>query len=157
LKISRGEETLMREELTAFIEENVEDDDFTGGVSVEEAAKIEEELGVVLPQSYRWFLSNYGSGGLFGSDILGCGKSSVHRLVSVTAKLRQEGLPNTYIAIEDCDEFYYCLDLSDCSEGECSIIAWDRVAGFSGKRADTFYDFLLTRFTEAKEMWDEDI
>lgn len=145
------------EDLTVFIDENAEDDDFTGGVSDEEVGKIEAELDVVLPQSYRWFLTTYGSGGLYGSDILGCEKSSVHRVVSVTAKLRQDGLPSTYIVIEDCGEFYYCLDLSDCSAGECSIISWSKAAGFSGKRADTFCDFLLTRFTEAKEVWDEDI
>ncbi|MWC30015.1 SMI1/KNR4 family protein [Paenibacillus sp. MMS18-CY102] len=145
-----------RNELNAFIQEHVDDTDFTGGVSDTEITKVENELNVVFPRSYKWFLKNYGSGGLFGVDILGCGKSAIPSVVSNTERLRNLGLPSEYIVIEDCDEFFYCLDTGNLLDGECSIISWDRVAGFSGKRANGFYDFLSERLSEAKENWDED-
>ncbi|MEO3946601.1 SMI1/KNR4 family protein [Gorillibacterium sp. CAU 1737] len=46
-----------------------------------------------------------------------------------------------YVVIEDCGEFAYCLDKGNASNGECPIIAWDRAAGFNGKRATDFYEF----------------
>ncbi|ETB70618.1 hypothetical protein A943_13985, partial [Bacillus sp. CPSM8] len=57
-----------------FIKENAEDDDFTGGISIEKINEIQENLNVKLPESYKWFLKNYGSGGIYGVDILGHGK-----------------------------------------------------------------------------------
>ena len=62
---------MSKNELTTFINENKESDDFTGGVDERQIAFIQNELGVELPKSYRWFLSNYGSGGIFGVDISG--------------------------------------------------------------------------------------
>ncbi|WCN36407.1 SMI1/KNR4 family protein [Aneurinibacillus uraniidurans] len=145
-----------RDELIAFIQEHSDDTDFTGGIPDEDTEKIESKLKVEFPQSYRWFLKNYGSGGLFGVDILGCGKSSIPSVVSNTERLRNLGLSPEYIVIENCEEFFYCLDTGDLLNGECPVISWDRVAGFSGKRADNFYDFLSSRLSEAKENWDED-
>ncbi|MNC48922.1 Antitoxin YobK [compost metagenome] len=90
-------------------------------------------------------------------DILGCGKSAIPSVVSNTVRLRNLGLPPEYIAIENCDEFFYCLHTGNLVDGECPVISWDRVAGFSGKRADDFYSFLSERLNEAKENWDEDL
>ncbi len=45
-----------------FIEKYAEEDDFTGDVSEDKIAYIEHHLNVVLPESYKWFLKNYGSG-----------------------------------------------------------------------------------------------
>ncbi|AMA74303.1 MULTISPECIES: SMI1/KNR4 family protein [Aneurinibacillus] len=59
-----------RDELIAFIQEHSDDTDFTGGIPDEDIEKIESELKVEFPQSYKWFLKNYGAGGLFGVDIL---------------------------------------------------------------------------------------
>ncbi|MGZ0050647.1 SMI1/KNR4 family protein [Brevibacillus gelatini] len=147
---------MKRDELIAFIQEHSDDTDFTGGVADEVIEKVEGELKVKFPQSYKWFLKNYGSGGIFGVDILGCGKSSIPSVVSNTQRLRNLGLPLEYIVIENCEEFFYCLDTRNSLDGECPIISWDRVAGYSGKRADNFFDFLSDRFSEAKENWDED-
>ncbi|AIQ11226.1 SMI1/KNR4 family protein [Paenibacillus durus] len=144
------------DELIAFIHEHSDDTDFTGGIPDADIEKIERELKVEFPQSYKWFLNNYGSGGLFGVDILGYGKSSIPSVVSNTERLRNLGLPPEYIVIENCEEFFYCIDAGTLLDGDCPIISWDRVAGFSGKRADNFYDFLSNRLSEAKENWDED-
>ncbi|WP_339218452.1 SMI1/KNR4 family protein [Paenibacillus sp. FSL H8-0332] len=143
------------EKLESFIQENSDETDFTGGITKEKIVAVETMLKVELPQSYKWFLENYGSGGMFGVDILGQGKSSP-TVVTRTEKLRNFGLPHDYIVIEDCDEFFYCLDTTDTSIGECSVISWDRTSGFNGKRADNFYEFMIQRLNDAKENWEED-
>ena len=57
--------------LQEFIKQYGEDDDFTGGVSEDQVKETENKLQVPLPESYKWFLRNYGSGGIFGVDIIG--------------------------------------------------------------------------------------
>ncbi|PLR86564.1 SMI1/KNR4 family protein [Bacillus canaveralius] len=147
---------MTREELVAFIEENSDIDDFTGGINETEVIRLEDELGVVFPESYKWFLKSYGSGGLFGVEILCCGKSQIPSVISNTERFRKLGLPEEYVVIENCEEFVYCLDTSFISNNECPIISWDRVAGYSGKRANNFHEFLSNRLLEAKENWEED-
>ena len=147
---------LSKEDIAVFIQENGEDDDFTGGVSDETINEIEYKLEVKFPNSYKWFLRNYGSGGIYGVDILGCGKSSNPSVLSNTERFRNLGLPKQYIVIGNCDEFVYCLDTSDFNDMECSIISWDRISGYNGEREDNFYEFYLNRLIEAKENWDED-
>ncbi|MGG1575013.1 SMI1/KNR4 family protein [Fictibacillus sp. NRS-1165] len=56
-------------ELMDFMREYMESDDFTGGVNERQIAVVEAGLGVQLPESYKWFLTSYGSGGLFGVDM----------------------------------------------------------------------------------------
>ncbi|MFM9329105.1 SMI1/KNR4 family protein [Paenibacillus mesotrionivorans] len=146
---------MKQSQLSTFIQEHVEDDDFTGGVSDTIIAQTEDKLKVVFPPSYTWFLKHYGSGGIFGVDILGCGKSAVPSVVSNTERLRNIGLPSNYIVIENCDEFFYCLYTGDRIEKECPVVVWDRNGGASEKRADDFYSFLLERLMDAKENWEE--
>ncbi len=62
-------------EIEEFIKENAEDDDFTGGISEEKIKEIQNRLNVKLPESYKWFLNKYGSGGIYGVNILGDGDS----------------------------------------------------------------------------------
>ncbi len=52
--------------LQEFIKEYGQGDDFTGGVSEDKVKETELKLQVSLPDSYKWFLRNYGYGGLFG-------------------------------------------------------------------------------------------
>lgn len=63
-------------ELTTLITRFKETNDFTGGVDKAQITFVQNELGVELPESYKWFLSNYGSGGMFGVDIQGVGTSN---------------------------------------------------------------------------------
>ncbi len=39
-----------------FIKENAGEKDFTGGIDEEKISKIEQNLQVSLPESYKWFL-----------------------------------------------------------------------------------------------------
>lgn len=54
-----------------FIEKFQKDKDLTGGIDEDKIKMIEEQLNVTLPENYKWFLSNYGSGGIFSIDIFG--------------------------------------------------------------------------------------
>ncbi|MEZ0118731.1 UNVERIFIED_ORG: hypothetical protein ABRZ91_002688 [Heyndrickxia coagulans] len=145
-----------KEELIYFIQENMESDDFTGGVDEKQIEYVQNTLEVQLPKSYKWFLTNYGSGGLFGVDILGVAKSNIASVVIETKNYRDLGMSNNLVIIEDIGE-YYCLDTSKMENNECPVIAWNRQGGLDDfNTAKNFYEFLSQRLLEAKEAWEED-
>ena len=135
---------------------NRDETDFTGGVEGVQIRTVEERLGVTFPSDYIWFLEQYGSGGLFGVDILGIGKSSIPSVVSQTERYRRLGLPVEFIVIENCGEFAYCLRANNDAPMQASIVCWDRVSGNFEEREAGFLDFLTKRLVEAKENWEED-
>ncbi|MCQ5455223.1 SMI1/KNR4 family protein [Bacillus paralicheniformis] len=142
-------------EVEQFIKENAEDDDFTGGISIEKINDIQENLNVKLPESYKWFLKNYGSGGIYGVDILGHGK--VSRVVTVTEDYRDHyGLIDGIVVIEYVDEFSYCLDTNRMVDGECPVILWDNQEGYGRKVATNFLEFFIENLKESKENREED-
>lgn len=148
---------MKREELTDFINEHKETDDFTGGVDESQINSVQNELGVQLPESFKWFLSNYGSGGMFGVDIQGVGKSNRPPVVINTKRFRDLGLENDLVVIENAGEYAYCLFTSKMEYNECPIIAWNRVGGLDDYyTAKDFYEFLSQRLLDAKEAWEED-
>ncbi|MGG3571863.1 SMI1/KNR4 family protein [Bacillus gobiensis] len=142
--------------LIDFINQNSEDDDFTGGISEEKINEIQEKLQVLLPESYTWFLRNYGSGGIYGVNILGHGKVSA-RVVSVTEEYRKYyNLTDGIVVIEYIDEFSYCLDTNKMKNGECPVILWDNHEGYGRTVANNFLEFLLDDLEQSKENWEED-
>ncbi len=93
-----------------FLDENKEFSIITGGVSEKEIFEIEEELEVSLPESYKWFLKEYGSGGAYGTMILGYDSEGAE-VVEQTKEYRTfYSLIPGLIVIEYIDEFSYCLD-----------------------------------------------
>ncbi|MFE4352064.1 SMI1/KNR4 family protein [Peribacillus butanolivorans] len=54
-----------KEVLTNFINEHKKSDDLTGGVYESQINVVQNELGVELPESYKWFLTTYGMVGYF--------------------------------------------------------------------------------------------
>ncbi|TDU08473.1 SMI1/KNR4 family protein [Bacillus subtilis] len=143
-------------EIEEFIKENAEDDDFTGGISEEKIREIQNSLNVKLPESYKWFLNKYGSGGIYGVNILGHGKVSA-RVVTVTEEYRiHYDLSDGIVVIEYVDEFSYCLDTNKMVNGECPVIVWANEAGHGDTVADNFLQFLMKELEEAKENWEED-
>ncbi|TYS59879.1 SMI1/KNR4 family protein [Sutcliffiella horikoshii] len=144
-------------ELSTFINDYKETDDFTGGVDKAQITLVQNELGVKLPESFKWFLSNYGSGGMFGVDIQGVGKSNRPSVVVNTKRYRDLGLKNDLVVIENSGEYAYCLYTSNMENNECPIIAWNRVGGLDDYyTAKNFYEFLSQRLLDAKESWEED-
>lgn len=143
-------------EIEEFIKENAEDDDFTGGISEDKIKEIQNSLNVKLPESYKWFLNKYGSGGIYGVNILGHGKVSA-RVVTVTEEYRTHyDLSDGIVVIEYIDEFSYCLDTNKMENGECPVIVWANEAGHGDTVADNFLQFLIKELEEAKENWEED-
>ena len=148
---------MSKNELTTFINENKESDDFTGGVDERQITFIQNELGVELPKSYLWFLSNYGSGGIFGVNISGVAKSNIASVISETEGFRKLGLYESLVVIENCGEYAYCLYTGKMVGNECPVIAWDRQMGIDEViEAKKIYEFLLNRLMGAKEAWEED-
>lgn len=146
-----------KEELTHFIKMNMESDDFTGGVDKKQVDYVQNILQLKLPESYKSFLTNYGSGGLFGVDILGVASSNIASVVIKTERYRDLGMSGNLVVIEDIDEYAYCLDTSNMENSECPVIAWHRQGGLDDYHtAKNFYEFLSQRLLDAKEAWEEE-
>lgn len=146
-----------KDELIDFVKKNMEPDDFTGGADVKQIDYVQETLKLKLPESYKWFLNNYGSGGLYGVDILGVAKSNIITVVIETDRYRDLGMNENLIVIEDIDEYAYCLDTSNMVNNECPVIAWNKHGGLDDNNtAENFCEFLSQRLLDAKEAWEED-
>ncbi|MFP7226526.1 SMI1/KNR4 family protein [Priestia filamentosa] len=146
-----------KEELMNFIDEHKEEAFFTGGVDESQINVVQNELGVKLPESYKWFLTNYGSGGIFGVDILGVDRSNILSVVSNTKDRRNMGMDKDLVIIEDLGEYAYCLHTSKMENNECPVIAWNMPGGLDDyNAAKNFYDFLSQRLLDAREAWEED-
>ncbi|SNT17111.1 SMI1-KNR4 cell-wall [Bacillus sp. OK838] len=96
--------------LQEFIKQYGEDADFTGGVSEDKVEETENKLQVPLPESYKWFLKNYGSGGSFGIDIIGYDFVGPSVVTATKDHQKYYDLIDGLVVIEDIDEFAYCLD-----------------------------------------------
>ena len=146
-----------KKKLTNFIKRNMKPDDFTGGVDEKQIIDVQDTLKLKLPESYKWFLYNYGSGGLYGVDILGIAKHNIATVVIETESYRKLGMSKNLIVIEDIDEYAYCFDTNNRLNNECPIIAWNKQGGLDNYiTAENFYEFLLQRLLDAKEAWEED-
>ncbi len=129
----------------------------TGGVGDNRIVEVEKELGVKLPESYKWFLREYGHGGIAGVDILGIGPIGVEPpVVQLTQDYRKMGMPNSLVAIYNADEWVYCLETSKMSNGECPVIDRDR-SGESFKCFDNFYLFVIDKFESALEDYEDEV
>ncbi|MBM7645659.1 hypothetical protein JOD45_001877 [Scopulibacillus daqui] len=155
---------MSKEKIIKIIKDNKDIDagDFTDGVDENTVKNLENELKVTLPESYKWFLLNYGSGGLYGVDILGVGLVGVKQInqasvVKVTKEYRDVDLDKDLVIIEDCGEYMYCLDTSQMQNAECPVVSWDQMGGIGIVIANNFYDFLYDRLSNGKEAWEEDI
>ncbi|KYD02564.1 SMI1/KNR4 family protein [Bacillus atrophaeus] len=139
-----------------FLEENKEFSIIAEGVSEKEIHEIEEELEVSLPESYKWFLKEYGSGGAYGTIILGYDFEGA-KVVEQTKEYRifYDLIPGL-VVIEYIDEFSYCLDTNRMVDGECPVILWDNHEGYGYTAASNFLEFVLQRLEKGKEDLDED-
>lgn len=107
----------MMEENEAFFQEGF----FTmKGPSEEEIESFERQLGCKIPESFLWFVRKYGYGGCY-FEILGYGINGKAIFVTETLKQRENDLPQNLIIIENCDEYYNCINADDGS-----IVTWSR-------------------------------
>ncbi|MED2944267.1 SMI1/KNR4 family protein [Bacillus swezeyi] len=118
-----------------FIKENAGEKDFTDGIDEEKISKIEQNLQVSIPESYKWFLRNYGSGGSFDIEILGHGLVSPE-VVEFTKDYRElYDLPDHIVVIVDVDAFAYCLETQKMDSGECPVVTWIYQSGYDHQKA----------------------
>lgn len=144
------------ESLTTFIDKNKELDDFTGGANESQIILVQNELGVAFPESFKWFLTTYGSGGLFGVDILGVAKANRVPIVTNTKNFRDLGLDKGLVVIENAGEDAYCLNTKEMEDNECPVVAWNKQGGLDDyNTANNFYEFITQRLLDAKEAWEK--
>ncbi|WP_170105022.1 SMI1/KNR4 family protein [Desmospora activa] len=132
-----------------------EKDDFSERASDKQISKIEQDLDVILPNSYQWFLKHFGHGGIAGVEILGTTAMGVYPVINATIYCRRYNLPPSFVLIENVDEWVNCLDTARMNNGECPVVSWDRF-GNSRIKYDNFYDFLFDQFRQAVDNLDEE-
>ncbi|GIN67525.1 antitoxin YobK [Bacillus sonorensis] len=142
---------MLFKKVEGFINDNKDHATFTGGVSEEKVKLIENELNVNLPESYRWFLKKYGSGGIYAANILGYDLVS-SSVVEKTKEFRElYNLTEGLVVIEDIDIFAYCLDTNKMVDGECPVVVWATQGGYGRTVEQTFLTFLFERLKEKKK------
>lgn len=110
-----------REQIKTLIEANVEvfeDAFFMTKPSDQDIKKAEQELGFAIPESYLWFLKQYGHGGFF-FEFLGYGFNGNALFVQETLNERKKGLPANLLVIENCDEYVKCINIDNGN-----IVSW---------------------------------
>lgn len=107
--------------IVELINKGLQDGDFSGPADINKVNLILSSLGVSLPKTYKWFQQRYGHGGIGGLEILGVTKGEVPSCVIETERFRKLGLPPTYVVVENCDEWIFCLDTSKMKDDECPV------------------------------------
>lgn len=138
-----------------FIKENYIDALFLGGIEEKDIYSMEKELNVKFPNSYKWFLKNFGQGGIYGINILGSSNGIFTNVIKETKRNRKYyKLKNEYVVIENCDEYVYCLDTNNMANNECPVVFFEKVTGIIEPRNENFLQFLFERILDAKEDYD---
>ncbi len=105
-------------------------------------AKIEKELGIVLPESYKTFLIRYGCGGIGVFEVWGIGVDGSPTILDLTLsqrKLRSDFHPGLVYLTKD-DDCIYCLDTSRMDkDGECPVVEFNYI---EDRIVDLYPDFL---------------
>lgn len=136
----------MNAQIRALIAQHEQKGDFTHVVPTEEMlASAQRLLGITIPQQFVEFLQEYSYGGIGGVTILGIGLDESMAFLEVTLDYREYGLPHNLLAVENCDEWLYCLD---CDTGE--VVSWSQVDGIL-PGYPSFDDFLLLDLEDAIE------
>lgn len=119
--------------------------------SAEAIKNAEQELGFEIPESYIWFLKQYGHGGFF-FEFLGYGLTGNALFVGETLKERKNGLPEKLLVIENCDEYVVCINTDNGN-----IVSWSRYDndGIIVKFA-SFEDYFIDCLNNAIDNYDDE-
>lgn len=126
-----------------------------GGVEEEKIIEVEKAINVTLPNSYKWFLREFGYASVAGVEILGMAPTGVPPVVEYTLDFRETGMPDSWVVICSCDEWVYCLVTDKMVNGECPVIDWDNYTGDSFQYFDNFYLFLINELESAIKDWED--
>ena len=134
----------MNDQIRTLIAQHEQEHDFTRVAPTEEMlASAQRLLGVTIPQQFVEYLNEYSHGGVGGVEVLGVGLTGTMLFLEVTLDYRKYGLPHNLLAVENCDEWLYCID---CDTGE--VVSWSQVDGVL-PGYPSFDDFLLDDLHEA--------
>jgi len=123
---------------------------FTGGTTEEHIKQVEKQLDVKLPEQYKWFLLNYGYGGVLGVNTEGVARNSILTVVEETNRVRKYyKLPKNFIVIENCDEYYYCL-----STENGKVFYLDVPFGLKEEATESFLEYLYKRISDREENYE---
>ncbi|MFB0844492.1 SMI1/KNR4 family protein [Paenibacillus oleatilyticus] len=122
---------------------------FVGALDDAKIINIEDRLNVKFPDSYKWFLREYGTGGVIGVEIFGGGLRDIPTCVRETVDWRGYGLPEEFVVIENFGAGVYCLDTSRIENGECPVVDWEQGEGVATQEYDDFLSFLIERFSNS--------
>lgn len=127
---------------------------FLGGVNEREIEETEKALNVILPNSYKFFLKKYGSGGIEGMTFWGieANKKQVeeYTVVAITEEYRKNGLPHNLIVVEENGDYVTCLETDKMNKDkECPVVTWscydeDEIVPLE----KDFYTYLLNRIED---------
>lgn len=145
---------ITREQIKALIETNEEvfDDAFLmTNPSDENIKRAEQELGFKIPESYIWFLKQYGHGGFF-FEFLGYGITGNALFVQETLKEREKGLPANLLVVENCDEYVMCINIDNGN-----IVSWSHYDndGIIMKYA-SFEEYFMDRLDNAIDNYEDE-
>lgn len=119
--------------------------------SDEDIKKAEQELRFKIPESYIWFLKQYGHGGFF-FEFLGYGLNGSALFVRETLKQRKNGLPANLLVIENCDEYVVCINTDNGN-----IVSWSHYDndGIIVKHV-SFEDYFIDCLNNAIDNYDDE-
>ncbi|MCK2003890.1 SMI1/KNR4 family protein [[Brevibacterium] frigoritolerans] len=106
-----------------IIEDNKEEADFVGKVPMNIINDVEARLGIIFPEDYKQFLSEYGLGDIFGEEIFGLGTepSGLPNMIWITELLRNEiEIPKNYVVIYNSG-IYHEYHAIDCNSGKINL------------------------------------
>ncbi|HHY2675857.1 TPA: SMI1/KNR4 family protein [Bacillus toyonensis] len=150
----------MNDKIISIISTYEKDGDFMGVVNEDTIQETAQMLNLTFPNSYLWFLKQYGSGGLDGMDINGCETTAADSSVVYHTKLYREtyNLPEQYIVLNDIDGTVTCLDTNQMKDGECPVVFWNRFSKeLYAITYENFSDYLLDSLQESVDnLYDED-
>ena len=145
---------IKREQIEALMKDNekvFQDAFLLVRPSNEEIKKAEQVLGFEIPESYLWFLNQYGHGGFF-FEFLGCSLTGNLLFVKETLKQREYGLPTNLLVIENCDEYVVCINTDNGN-----IVSWSHYddAGMLVKQT-CFEDYFIDCLNNAIDNYEDD-
>lgn len=139
-------EQIMNDQTRTLIAQYEQESDFTHVAPTDEMIESAQRLlGVTIPEQFIEYLNEYSYGGVGGVEILGVGFTGEMLFVDTTLWYREYGLPHNLLAVENCDEWLYCLD---CDTGE--VVSWSRCDGVL-PQSPCFDVFLLQDLEDAIE------
>lgn len=134
------------------------------GVDEDWIVEAEAELGFSLPPSYRWWLKNYGSAMLSGTEILTLAPPDmreyadtdilyIHRLNQADEEWRKQYPHRLDLFVPDEDELYYFDTSTKDDQGEFPVMRYDLMNDLIEEYAPTFADFLERLIDERSRVY----